>query len=91
MKTQRQNTRFMQGNIDVEGVIFDLLVDNYGMNEVCNSIISFDEAIYSDGFISAIENGKVPEMEVVENCKKNMSKEYHHVIYNNECYVMYFN
>ena len=91
METRKANTRFMNGNIDVEGVIFDLLVDNYGMSEVCNSIISFDEAIYSDGFILAIENGKIPELGIVENCKKNTSKEYHHVIYNDECYVMYFN
>ncbi len=91
MTTKKVDTRFMRGNIDVDGCIFDMLVNQYGMSEVCNSIISFDEAIYSDGFICAIEEGKVPSLEVVENCKKNTSREYHHVIYNDECYVMYFN
>jgi hypothetical protein len=91
MTTRKVDTRFMRGNIDVDGCIFDLLVDNFGMSEVCSSIISFDEAIYSDGFICAIEEGKVPSLEVVENCKKNNSREYHHVLYNDECYVMYFN
>lgn len=91
MTTRKVDTRFMRGNIDVDGCIFDILVDNFGMSAVCNSTISFDEAIYSDGFICAIEEGKVPtSLEVIENCKKNTSKEYHHVIYNDECYVMYF-
>lgn len=90
MTTRKVETRFMRGNIDVDGCIFDLLVERYGMSEVCSSIISFDEAIYSDGFICAVESGKTPGLEVIEDFKKNTSREYHHVIYNDECYVMYF-
>ena len=76
----------MNGNLDVDGVIFDLFVNEYGMWAVCNSGISFDEAIYSDGFISAIENGWMPKLELKSSTQR--INEYHHVIINGECYSM---
>ena len=86
MKTRKTNTRFMVGNIDVEGTIFDIFVNEYGMNEVVNSGIDFDNAIYSDGFISAIENGWLPKLQLKSSIVK--CGEYHHVIIENECYIM---
>lgn len=81
----------MEGNKDKEGVIFDLLVSSYGMSSVCNSDIDFDEAIYSNGFINAIERGLIPILDSVEESFKMKKEcEYHHLMFNNECYIMYF-
>lgn len=81
----------MIGNLDVDGVIFDLLVDNFGMKEVCECGISFDDVIFSDGFINSINCGRLPvELKVYESFLPKKDNEYHHVIINNECFVMYF-
>ena len=37
MKTSKISTRFMNGNLDVENVIFDILCDNYSKKEVFES------------------------------------------------------
>lgn len=82
----------MQGNIDMEGVIYDLLINNYGYDAVMNTGICFDDCIYSDRFMSAIESGLIP---VIDSIEKSFTAkkygEYHHFIYNDECYIMYFN
>jgi len=92
MKTRQVNTRFMQGNLDVECEIFDIMVNEYGMSEVCNSGINFEDAIYSNRFIEAIENGSIPCLELVDNSEMiRGEKEYHHVIIDDVCYKMYFN
>ena len=82
----------MSGNIDLEGVIPDLLVNEFGANEVYTSGYSFDDAIYSDGFIYAVESGLIPDFHSIqESFLPKKDKEYHHVILNDECYIMYFN
>lgn len=93
MKILKKETRFMSGNIDLEGVIFDILVDEYGMSEVCNSDFDTDNAIYSDGFISTIKSGKIPTLNLFNTDSHrihNDLEEYHHVIINDECYNVYF-
>ncbi len=92
MKTIKKQTRFMNGNIDVEGQIYDILVSEYGINEVMSLGIDFDSAIYSDGFINAINNGLVPSIENIhESFSGKLDKEYHHIIIDDKCFVMYFN
>ena len=92
MKTRNTTTRFMNGNIDVDGEIMDILTAEYGMAAVMECEIDFSDAIYSDGFVHAIENGLVPQIETIQKSFENKkSGEYHHVIYNDECYVIYFN
>ena len=92
MKTQKIKTRFMSGNIDVEGVISDILCNEYGCGVVYGLGFSFDDAIYSDGFISAIESGLIPNINKIElSFKARKSGEYHHIIINDECYNVYFN
>jgi len=94
LRTRKKQTRFMNGNIDVDGVIFDILVDNYGMSEVCSSNFDAENAIYSDGFIRAVESGKIPTLELHFTDSHrffNDLEEYHHVIINDECYNVYFN
>lgn len=83
----------MNGNIDLDGVIFDILVDNYGMKTVVFSDFDTDNAIYSDGFIQAINAGKIPTLELKDTDSHRFYselEEYHHVIINDECYNVYF-
>jgi hypothetical protein len=91
MEVQKINTRFMQGNKTEE--VFDLLADYYGMAEVCNNEIDFCECIYSDGFIRAIEQDSlIPVLGSHQlNEERKTEQEYHHFIYNENCYIIYFN
>lgn len=90
MNTIRVNTRFMQGNKTDE--IFDLLADYYGMGAVCSDEIDWCEAIFSDGFILAIKSGLIPILgsQEVSFGARNSDVEFHHIIYNEECYKIYF-
>jgi hypothetical protein len=91
INTRNKETRFMNGNIDIDGEILDILIEEYGQKDVLFSDFDTDNAIYSDGFISAIEEGLIPELELFESHKAKYDKEYHHVIINDDCYVVYFN
>lgn len=84
-------TRFMNGNIDIDGDIFNILIDAHGQRETLLSDFDTDEAIYSDGFISAIKDDKVPELKLHESFLPKKDKEYHHVIISDVCYFVYFN
>ena len=93
LNTLKKQTRFMNGNIDVDGIIFNILVDAYGMKAVCLSDFDTDEAIYSDGFILAIKQGKTPTLELTTTGSHrfyNDLEEYHHVIIKDNCYNVYF-
>lgn len=93
MNTIKVNTRFMQGNKDVDCVIFDILVEEYGQEAVLLSDFDTDNAIYSNGFIKAIEAGKIPTLELYNTDSyrfNNALTEYHHVIINDNCYNVYF-
>ena len=90
MKTQEVHTQLMIGYKDIEGVIYNLLCDTYGCVSVFESNFDTDNAIYSANFISAIENGLIPELELVDNSVKR-EQEYHHVLINGECFRAYFN
>lgn len=83
----------MSGNIDLDGYILDILIEEHGQIEVMNSEFDTDNAIYSDGFISAIEDGKIPMLELYPTDSHRFSnelEEYHHVIINDECFNVYF-
>ena len=90
MKTREINTRFMTGHQDVDGEIMDLLLNEYG-TQVYDLGISFDECIYSTRFIAAVESGLIPDINRIEpaHAAKKYG-EYHHFIYNDECFTMYF-
>ena len=93
MKIRKTQTRFMIGNIDLEGEILNVLIEEHGQKKVLMSNFDTDNAIYSDGFILAIESGKIPTLELYptdSNRFYNELKEYHHVIINDECYNVYF-
>lgn len=89
LNTTNYSTRFMDGNKCDD--VFDIMVDNYSMMDVCNSSIDFCEAIFSNGFIFAMENGMMPILGS-EMCtfESKHEQEYHHVIFEDKCYVMYF-
>lgn len=90
MKTRKIETRFMNGNLDVEGVIVDILVDKYGCNEAYSSVFS-DDTIYSDGFVNAIEAGKTPILGTEQEAfKRTNDNEYHHFSQDDVCYTIYF-
>ena len=93
IKIRKINTQFMSGNIDLDGCIFDILVENYGQQKVLLSDFDTDKAIYSDGFISAIEKGLIPTLDLFDTDSHrfyNELKEYHHVIIGDRCYNVYF-
>ena len=95
MITRKINTRFMEGNIDIEGVIYDIVINAIGMSEAMSLGIDFDSAIYSNGFISAINNGLIPDFSTIKSSNAhsnaNGNTEYHHIIIEDECFVVYFN
>lgn len=84
----------MNGNVDLDGIVFDLMVEKYGLKEVLEFDFDFDNAVYSDGFINALEDGLVPEMKLHSTTANNgyyaNQQEYHHVCVNDECFKMYF-
>lgn len=93
LNTRTKKTRFMNGNVDLDGDIFNILVEEHGMKEVLMSDFDTDNAIYSDGFIKAIKDGKIPMLELYPTDSHRFSnelEEYHHVIINDECYNVYF-
>lgn len=81
----------MWGNDDVEGVILDILIQEYDHKRVIFHEIDFSDAIYSNGFISAIERGAIPQIEGIHpSYQRKREGEYHHLIFNDECYCVYF-
>ena len=93
INTKNTATRFMNGNIDLDGEILNILINEYGQKEVLFSDFDTDNAIYSDGFIKAVENGKTPTLKLHSTDSHrvyNELEEYHHVIINDECYNVYF-
>jgi len=90
LKVEQVNTRFMRGNKTSE--VFDAVADYYGMGVVCSDEIDYAEAIFSDGFILAMENDLMPIIgshEVSLQGRKG-DVEFHHIIFNDECYKVYF-
>lgn len=92
METRKIKTRFMIGNLDVNNVIMDLLVDTYGWSVLGQTKWMNDNIIYSDRFIEAINEGKTPELDLIETMGQSKSEqEYHHCIIEDVCYHVYFN
>jgi hypothetical protein len=52
-------------------------------------------AIISDNFLKALRENKTPNFSTIKESNKftnpNMGQEYHHIIIDNICYVVYFN
>ena len=92
---KRVETRFMRANKDEETLLFDSLVEENGMSEVCNNDFSYEDALFSVGFVDAFEDGSLPilgsEVNVEAWDKRHGGREYHHAILNDECYVIFFN
>lgn len=87
--TRTIKTRFMKGLICSE--MYNILAYYYSNREIAHHPISFEDAIYSQGFINAVERGLIPEIyEYHEAHLRKQDKEYHHIIDNDTCYVMYF-
>jgi hypothetical protein len=81
----------MDGNKTTE--VFELMCEEYGMNAMCcETQFDYEEAIFSNGFIHAMENGMMPILgsEREEHERKRNNEEYHHFIHEGECYVVYF-
>ena len=92
METRKIKTRFMIGNLDVNNVIMDLMVDTYGWSALGQTKWMNDNIIYSDRFIDAINEGKTPELDLIETMGQSKSEqEYHHCIIEDVCYHVYFN
>lgn len=71
--------------------IIDLLSENYNIAEIFGCEIDFEEAVYSSGFVNALEEGLVPDLSrIYPSFTPTYYGEYHHLMYNNECYKVYF-
>ena len=92
IQTKKIETRFMSGNLDVNQEIFDIMVEYHGQYEVCMNGFEMDNAIYSNGFINAVEDGKIPMLTLHSTLTRSEGNltEYHHVIINDECYNVFF-
>jgi hypothetical protein len=77
---------------DLECFIDELLTNEYGYDAVMNFEIDFCDALYSSGFIFAINEGGIPRIEKIQLSGAALrGGEYHHLYYNDTCYVVYFN
>lgn len=79
----------MDANKTIE--VFDIMADYYGMSEVCNDEIDYCDALFSNGFIYAMENGLIPilgSQTTVGGAR--MYGESHHLIFDGECYLVDF-
>lgn len=92
IEVRKVKTRFMNGNLDVNGDIYDYLRGEYGMADMIKNHVDHSEAIYSDGFVNAFNNGRMPILgsEVLSFEPHKRDDEYHHVIVGDNCYRMYF-
>jgi len=91
---KKVETRFMRANKDEETLVFDSLVEENGMSEVCNNKFCYEDALFSNGFVDAFEDGSLPilgsEIKAEDWDKRHCGKEYHYAILNDECYVIFF-
>jgi len=93
MKTIAVPTRFMNAQRDVDGVIVDILVEKYGAKEVLlDTNIDWDAALFSSGFIHAIESGLTPVLSSIKKEEIHIAEnfEYHHLLTEDFCYKVYF-
>ena len=82
-------TRFMNGK-KINNII-DILSEDYSMGEIFSCDIDFDEAVFSMGFVAALEEGRMPDLSrIYPSFAPVYDGEYHHLIYNDECYSVYF-
>jgi hypothetical protein len=90
IQTTTVNTRFMNANKSDD--VIDILEDHYGSSELYNGEIDFCEALFSNGFILAMENGLIPVLGTHELAHKriNGGQEYHHFIFEDKCYHIFF-
>ena len=89
LNTKTAETRLMKGYKCDE--MFDVLADYFSMPEVAHHVIDFSDAIYSDGFILAVENEMIPDITDYEVAgSRSKEQEFHHIIYNDVCYKIYF-
>lgn len=91
MRTETTNcsTRFMNGK-KISNII-DILSEDYSMCEIFGCGIDFEEAVYSLGFVNALEEGLVPDLSrIYPSFAPVYDGEYHHLVYNDECYEVYF-
>jgi hypothetical protein len=95
IKVRKIETRFMQGNIDVEGVLCNMFFEQLG-NAAYESDLNIDEAIISNGFLKALQENKIPDFTTIKESNtfhnaNSINQEYHHIIINDICYIVYFN
>jgi hypothetical protein len=89
---QEVKISFMNGNKDLDGLVYDTLCENYSQKDLLKCNINFDDAIYSNGFIDAIINGLVPNLELHSTVSNAgyLQDEYHHIFIGEKCFKMYF-
>jgi hypothetical protein len=94
IRVRKVKKDFMVGNIDIDGTIYsDILLDHYSFDELSSNGWMTDDIIYSDGFISAIERGQIPDLRMYDTDSHRFAselEEYHHAIVDGVCRNIYF-
>jgi hypothetical protein len=89
MTRQYIPTRFMRATKTSD--VFEALVEEHGMGLVCAHGVDYESALFSEGFMHAIDSGRLPILGTERaNSDMKMDQEYHHMIVNGECLVAYF-
>lgn len=72
--------------------VFDLLADVHGMGVACSAEVDYSEAIFSDGFLCAMNQDKMMPIlgSEVPNTDHPGTEEWHHMIVDGECYRVGF-
>lgn len=93
LDVRKKQTRFMDANVDLDGAIYDMLIEDYGQKAVVLHEFWSQDVLYSNGFIAAVKAGKRPTIELHSTDSHRYFhelEEYHHVIIADECYNVYF-
>lgn len=87
-----KNTSGYYGNKgNATSMVFDKLAEVHGMGVVCAHHIDYDQATFSNGFMSAVSAGRLPILGTEECSAPTMrGMEYHHFLFEGECWVAYF-
>jgi Ran GTPase-activating protein (RanGAP) involved in mRNA processing and transport len=88
------NTRFMSGNKIKNFTLWEFT--DMTQIEMMEFPYDLESAIISDNFLKALQENKIPDFTTIKESNtfhnaNSINQEYHHIIINDICYIVYFN